>query len=488
MILYFSTAHNVLKLSMPFRKTIDTAMPRIRTIMCLLALVAAPALQVMSQQQSTGYTPLSRILFIFDASNSMAGQWGGERKIDIAREILTDMVDSLEQMPDVQMALRIYGHQSPVPPQDCNDTKLEVPFSPNNTSRIRQKLRFINPKGTTPIAHSLAMSVDDFPPCSNCRNIIILITDGVEACEGDPCAVSLELQKRGIILRPFVIGIGTDPGFTETFNCIGEYYDAPDKYRFREALEVVITQALNTTSAQVNLLDSEQRPTETDVNVVFFDRFSGVVRYNMIHTLNAKGNPDTLTLDHLSTYRVRAQTIPPVTLDSVKLVTGRHNTIGLDTPQGFLMVRTRRGRAYDEEKMLVRKANDHRTINVQKMGDLGKYIIGKYDLEIPIYPLMTVEDVEIRQSYTTTVEIPEPGHVTFAARQPGSGALYQMNPAGEQAWVMNLAENKNVQGYFLQPGSYRVIFRRADLKSTDLTVVKDFDVSSGSAITLNFYE
>ena len=196
-------------------------------LICLTFILLSSNLH--AQEVSPGYTPKSRILFIFDASNSMAGQWDGARKIDIAREILLDMVDSLEQMSNVEMALRIYGHQSPVPPQDCNDTKLEVPFSPSNASRIRQKLRFINPKGTTPIAHSLELAPDDFPPCTNCRNIILLITDGVEACEGDPCEVSQRLQKRGIILRPFVIGIGNDPGFKETFNCIGDYYDAPNK-------------------------------------------------------------------------------------------------------------------------------------------------------------------------------------------------------------------------------------------------------------------
>ena len=444
------------------------------------------AAQLAAQEETPGYVPKSRILFIFDASNSMAGQWEGARKIDIAREILVDMVDSLEEMPNVEMALRIYGHQSPVPPQDCNDTKLEVPFSPSNASRIRQKLRFINPKGTTPIAHSLELAADDFPPCTNCRNIILLITDGVEACEGDPCEVSLRLQKRGIILRPFVIGIGNDPGFRATFNCIGEYYDAPDKEQFREALKVVITQALNATSAQVNLLDSRQMPTETDVNVVFYDRFSGVIRYNMIHTLNAKGNPDTLTLDHLSTYDVMAQTIPPVTLDSVKLVTGRHNTIGLDAPQGFMLVRTNRGNAYVNEKILVRRANDHTTINIQEMGIPGKYLVGKYDLEIPVYPLMLVEDVEIRQSYTTTVEIPAPGFVTFTSLQPGSGALYQLDPEGQQKWVMNLPEGQKSHGYHLLPGFYRIIFRRADLKATDLCVVKDFEVRSGSASTISF--
>ena len=321
-----------------------------------------------AQGDETGYMPVSRILFIFDASNSMAGQWEGEVKIDIARRILIEMVDSLEAMENVEMALRVYGHQSPVPPQDCSDTKLEVPFGPSNASRIRQKLRFITPKGTTPIAHSLELAPGDFPPCDRCRNIIVLITDGVEACDGDPCAVSLGLQKQGIILRPFVIGIGPDMGFRETFNCIGEYYGSPSKKQFKEALKVVITQALNATSAQVNLLDSDKKPKESDVNVVFYDKLSGKIRYNMIHTLNNKGNPDTLTLDHLNTYRVVAQTIPPVSADSIALTAGRHNIIGLDSPQGFLYVKTSGGKAYDDEKILVKKANSHTTINIQEMG------------------------------------------------------------------------------------------------------------------------
>ena len=456
---------------------------RLAAILCLTCLVLSARLT--AQEPNDWYEPKSRILFIFDASNSMSGQWDGVSKIGIAREILLDVVDSLEQMPNVEMALRIYGHQSPIPPQDCEDTKLEVPFGPNNASRIKQKLRFIYPKGTTPIAHSLELAPYDFPPCKNCRNIILLITDGVEACDGDPCAVSQYLQKKGIILRPFVIGIGDDPGFRETFNCIGEYYDAPSKEKFREALKVVITQALNATSAQLNLLDSHDRPTETDVSVIFYDHLSSRIRYNMVHTINSKGNPDTITLDHLSTYDLVAQTIPPVTLDSVTLIDGIHNTIGIDAPQGYMVVRTSSGKAYDQEKVLVKRSNGHQTINVQKMGNVNKYLVGKYDLEIPIYPLMQVEDVEIKQSYTTTVEIPAPGYVTFTAQQQGAGTLYQLGPNGGQDWVLNMLENTMTQGYYLQPGSYRVVFRRADLKKTSACVVRDFQVTQGSTETIN---
>ena len=72
----------------------------------------------------------TRILFVLDASQSMLGNWESGRKIDIAREMLIQMVDSLNRIESVELALRVYGHQKPVPPQNCDDTKLEVPFAP----------------------------------------------------------------------------------------------------------------------------------------------------------------------------------------------------------------------------------------------------------------------------------------------------------------------------------------------------------------------
>lgn len=434
---------------------------------------------VSQEGEEVGYQPQSRILFIFDASNSMSGKWEDDIKINVARRVLIEMVDSLEALENVELALRVYGHQSPVPPQDCSDTKLEVPFGPNNGSRIRQKLRFITPKGTTPIAHSLTLAANDFPPCSKCRNIIILLTDGIEACDGDPCEVSVELQKKGIALRPFVIGIGNDPGFKETFDCMGEYYDAPSQEQFKQAMKVVITQALNTTSAQVNLIDSNEMPTETDVSVVLYDQFSKTVRYNMLHTLNGKGNPDTLSLDQLSTYKVVAQTIPPTSVDSVKLVVGKHNHIGIDAPQGFLLIKSAAGKEYESEKILVKKAGQHETINLQQMGTSEKYIVGKYDLEIPIYPLLYLRNVEIKQSYTTTVEIPEPGVAHIVSRKSGYGSIFQLLEDGDQKWVLNLRSGVTRQSYYLQPGTYRIVFRQGDLKSTMYTQIRDFEIRPG---------
>ena len=151
----------------------------------------------------------TRILFVFDASQSMYGRWDKGQKIQIATRLLREIVDSLKTAENVEVALRVYGHQNNVTSdgRNCKDTKLEVPFSAKNHDKIIDRLGTIRPKGTTLIAYSLEQAAYDFPADKNSRNVIILITDGIEECDGDPCAVSLALQKRGVVLKPFVIGI-----------------------------------------------------------------------------------------------------------------------------------------------------------------------------------------------------------------------------------------------------------------------------------------
>jgi len=101
------------------------------------------SLPVYSQEQDEemGGFFNTRILFVFDASQSMAGYWESDQKINIARDFPVNVIDSLENLKNVRMALRVYGHQSPVPPQDCRDSKLEVPFDVNNAFRPKNSTR-----------------------------------------------------------------------------------------------------------------------------------------------------------------------------------------------------------------------------------------------------------------------------------------------------------------------------------------------------------
>lgn len=426
--------------------------------------------------------PLTRILFVYDASQSMLGKWETGVKMDIARKLLCEMVDSLQGIDNMEIALRIYGHQSVVPPQDCSDTRLEIPFGQNNAQAIKTKLYNVSARGTTPIANSLEQAAKDFPPCANCRNVIILITDGIEACDGDPCAVSLALQKQGIILKPFVIGVGLDLEFKETFECVGEYYDAANETRFKEVLGIVISQALNNTTMQVNLLDINGLPTETNVNMTLFDASSGKMRHNFIHTINHKGNPDTLILDPFITYNMIVHTIPEVKLDSIKLVPGKHIVVGVDAPQGYLLIKSA-GTVRKDIPAVIRLKNQMKTLHVQNLNQTEKYIVGYYDIEVMTLPRTYISEVEIKQSHTTTVDIPSSGMVTFLFGAPGYGSLY-VEKDNELEWIYNLKTDVLTETLNLQPGRYKVVYRARNAKKTLYTYDESFKVSSGQTIAV----
>jgi Ca-activated chloride channel homolog len=452
--------------------------------LCLLFSVSSYSQQRPKQEKQT-----TRILFVFDASFSMYGQWQSGQKIDIAKKMLGEFLDSLVAIPDLEIAFRAYGHQSKlVPVRNCKDTKLEVPFATpkKNVPLIIQRLKSIIPMGTTPIAYSLEQCGGDFPPRQNVRNIIILITDGIEECDGDPCAVSMALQKQGIVLKPFVIGIGMDQSFINTFGCIGKYYDVSNEVNFKSVLNVVISQALNNTTAQVNLLDNGGKPTETDVNMTFYDEFSGAIRYNYMHTINNRGNPDTVILDPLATYKLVVHTIPPVEKSNITLTPGKHTIIALDAPQGYLNLKINGINNYKSLQCIVRKSGEMQTLNVQEFNETEKYIIGKYDLEILTLPRIYLPDIHIKQSSTNTVSIPQAGMISIQKPGEGSGSLY-IEEKNKMIWVCNLNSNMLSENILLQPGRYRIEFRPKSAKESIYTIERQFKIESGSTTSVKLY-
>ena len=427
---------------------------------------------------------LTRILFIFDASNSMWGEWQSDKKIHIANRLLSKMVDSLESYPDIQLALRVYGHQVESKLHDCNDTKLEVPFAYNNFSRIKQKLKTLYPKGTTPIARSLMACEKDFPPtANNVRNVVVLITDGIEECSGDPCAVSRALQRKGIILKPFIIGIGGN--FEEDLRCIGNYIDASGEADFDNALQVIIDQIFHPTTCQVNLLDQSGKPLETNVNMTFEDSYNHKIRYNLVHTMNSSGLPDTLLINPMPEYKITVHTLPPITVDSIKLTPGRHNIIPVRVPQGSLQVKVISGQSdrYRQIPIVVRQADSCETVNVQYFDMTDKYLVGTYDLDILCLPRLSINGVKISQSTTTQIKIPAPGTAIIQKNRLGTGSLYVLR--GEHMeWVYNLRDTDIQESILLQPGTYVLVFRPKESVRTMETISKTFTVRSNMTTTV----
>ena len=428
--------------------------------------------------------PVNRILFVFDASQSMLGRWQSGRKIDIAKQLLTNITDSLKDVKNLELGLRVYGHQRSFPPQDCDDTKLEINFIPSNifSERIRGKLSMIKAKGTTPIAKSLEEAAADFP-IDNSRNIVILITDGKEECGMDPCAVSRLFAKKGIILKPFVIGIGLDKSWQDNLDCVGTFFDAANERDFSNILNVVISHVVDNTTTQVNLLDSLGNPTETDVPLTFYDNFTDIVKYNYIHTMNSMGNPDTMIIDPVLKYKVIAHTIPPVESEIITISPGKHTIIPLKTPQGKLKIMINTKKDY---QFIVRKTNQKETINVQTINSTQKYITGNYDIELLTLPRQYFNNIRINQNQLTKLQLPSTGLANILLPANGYGGVF-LNDGDELVEIYKFNGESNQYKLTLLPGKYTVVYRAKSSKKYIYTDEKTFVIKSGKSQLIKIY-
>lgn len=157
----------------------------------------------------------NQIVIILDASGSMWGLINGETKIKIAREALLEIVEGLSGKP-VNIALRIYGHQN----KKCSNTVLEIPMGPVDLVKIRKKVMPLKPKGKTPISLSLIKSVDDFDKNFSGEKVVILITDGIETCKGNPCQVAETLNKGGVITKIHLVGFAMQADELSALKCV----------------------------------------------------------------------------------------------------------------------------------------------------------------------------------------------------------------------------------------------------------------------------
>ena len=101
-------------------------------------------------------------------------------------------------------------------------------------------------------------------------------------------------------------------------------------------------------------------------------------------------------------------------------------------------------------------------------------------------PRLIIDDVEINQSSTTTVEVNRPGIVTLVKTTYGYGSVYVMN-GKEQEWIYNIDPDLRNETIILQPGNYRIVYRSKNSKQTLYTIVKSFTIKSGSSIALDLY-
>jgi Ca-activated chloride channel family protein len=205
-------------------------------------------------------------VIIFDASGSMWGQIDGVNKITIAKEALNKVVS--EWNPNVELGLTVYGHRKK---GDCSDIETVVPVSTVDKDKIISIIRKIQPKGKTPIARTLQKVAEELKFTEE-KATIILISDGKESCDANPCAVAKNLEKRGIDFVTHVIGFNVDTKTDKQLECIaeatgGEYFSAKDATALNDAMKKIVKKVEKVEPTPTPKLTPEPTPKKLKKNL-----------------------------------------------------------------------------------------------------------------------------------------------------------------------------------------------------------------------------
>ncbi|ESZ18247.1 vWA domain-containing protein [Mesorhizobium sp. L48C026A00] len=183
-----------------------------------------------------------RVVIVLDASGSMWAQIDGKPKLEIARESLRTVLQSVPA--DKEIGFMAYGHREK---GSCEDIELIVPpqaGSAGAVSTAADSLKFI---GKTPLTSAVRQAAEALKYTED-KATVILITDGLETCKGDPCALGKELRAAGVDFTVNVVGFGLTAEEGKQVACLadntgGKYIQASDEKALQDALVETIAAA-----------------------------------------------------------------------------------------------------------------------------------------------------------------------------------------------------------------------------------------------------
>ena len=207
---------------------------------------------------ATGTIAADKTMIVLDASGSMWGQIGGRTKIDIARETLGTVLKSVPA--GTELGLMVYGHREK---GSCSDIELAVPPGAGTGEAIDAFVSELNPKGKTPITQSVERAADILKYTED-KATVILVTDGLETCAADPCALASALESKGVDFTTHVVGFGLTEEEGRQVACLaentgGKYFQASDAAQLVAALTATVADAPMSKPAQA-VAEAEPEP------------------------------------------------------------------------------------------------------------------------------------------------------------------------------------------------------------------------------------
>jgi Ca-activated chloride channel family protein len=176
-------------------------------------------------------------MFIFDASGSMNDRMTDSTRMKIAMAQLESFIKSLPS--DTEMGLVAYGNQIP----GCDSARLYSPLKRSGGKDILAKLPFFFPAGSTPIARTIEL-VGKHLLTGHSSSEIILISDGIESCDGDPVKEIQKIKKVNPNVKMHVLGLDVLKNEERELHYLanessGKYFSVKNKKSMEDALSTI---------------------------------------------------------------------------------------------------------------------------------------------------------------------------------------------------------------------------------------------------------
>lgn len=150
------------------------------------------------------------ISILLDASGSMAAQVSGGRKMDVAKDAVETFVSTFPE--EANVSLIAYGHKGSNNKKDkqlsCSEIEEIYPLDTYEKSNFSNALKSVDATGWTPLADAIKKSGETLKANAeeNSKNIVYIVSDGLETCGGNPAKEAEALQKDGISATVNIIG------------------------------------------------------------------------------------------------------------------------------------------------------------------------------------------------------------------------------------------------------------------------------------------
>jgi OOP family OmpA-OmpF porin len=169
-----------------------------------------------------GYSKkVDHLMFILDASSSMAGTHQGYRKLDIARETINGFNDTMPDL-DIRVALRSFGHAASV---SSASTALLLPSRDYSRESLSATVAKVDEAdGTSPLDRALIAAASDLQSVDG-RIALVVISDGEDMAAETISAARALTADYGDRLCVYTVLVGDATDGAALLNAIAELSD-----------------------------------------------------------------------------------------------------------------------------------------------------------------------------------------------------------------------------------------------------------------------